>query len=141
MKYYNNIKLFSTPQDLDDVIKMQQLWEEKFIQVVDIPEHYELVNSITNGAKVIVADGSLIDADTEIELSTVNEKLLETDSHVYTEGEYIKLVEATTHNEIVREEIYARKESIPEGVTTMSISDWNTYSDSLEITASGYVQP
>ena len=100
---------------------MQQLWEEKFIQVVDIPEHYELVNSITNGAKVIVADGSLIDADTEIELSTVNEKLLETDSHVYTEGEYIKLVEATTHNEIVREEIYARREDIPEGSITMTI--------------------
>ena len=125
MKYYNNIKLFSTPQDLDDVIKMQQLWEEKFIQVVDIPEHYELVNSITNGAKVIVADGSLTDADTEIELSTVNEKLLETDSHVYTEGEYIKLVEATTHNEIVREEIYARKESIPEGNILMTTDEFN----------------
>ena len=27
------------------------------------------------------------------------------------------------------------------GNATMSISDWNTYSDSLEITASGYVQP
>ena len=106
--------------------------------IIDTPEHYELS---TDGTGLTIVDDSVIPSSTEIKLSDVQAKLLDDDAHNYVIGEIVKLIPEVNHEESHEEEIYARKDSIPEGATTMSIGDWNTYSDSLEITASGYVQP
>ena len=148
MKFYNNMPLEATvdesnPKHLTTVGAVHdKLWEKKTKTIIDVIEHYELASAQdgSEGLK-IVADGTVADIDKEIQLSDVQAKLLTTDSHVYAEGEYVILRPEQNREEEYEEEIYARKESIPEGVTTMSIGDWNTYSDSLEITASGYVQP
>ena len=147
MKYYNNQQLLcnvdeTNPQNITTVGQVHnKLWEEKTIIVVDTPEHFELA-SVQDGSTglIIVDDGNLIDTTKEIELSTVNSKLLESDTHPYSIGEYVKLVNEVSHKETIEEEIYARKNSIPEGTELMSISEWNEYYDNLEITANGYVK-
>ena len=109
--------------------------------IIDTPEHYELasVQDGTIGLK-IVNDGTMTDVSTEIELSTVQAKLLETDTHSYAIDEYVVLVDEVNHEESHDEEIYARVEQIPDGAELMTVQEWNTYFDNLVITASGYVE-
>ena len=145
-KFYNNIKILSEPSSDNDAIKKKNLtealFEKKTREVVDSEAYYSLeTDSTLSGAKQVVT--TITNADTQILLTDVNTQTTPVDlTRLTGDGtEYLLYHDRVTRTEEYEEEIYARKDSIPEGATTMSISDWNTYSDSLEITASGYVQP
>ena len=128
MKFYNNMPLEATvdesnPKHLTTVGAVHdKLWEKKTKVVVDVIEHYELASAQdgSEGLK-IVADGTVADVDTEIQLSDVQTKLLDTDTHTYAEGEYVVLIAEQNHEEEYEEEKYARVDQIPEGSTTMTI--------------------
>ena len=147
MKFYNNVPLEATvdesnPKHLTTVGAVHdKLWVKKTRVVVDVIEHYELASAQdgSEGLK-IVADGTVADVDKEIQLSDVQAKLLTTDNHVYAEGEYVILIPEQNHEEEYEEEKYARRDDIPEGSVTLSLDEWNAYSDNLVITASGYVE-
>lgn len=128
MKFYNNVPLVAdvdetNPQHLTTVGAVHnKLWVKKTRVVVDVIEHYELASAQdgSEGLK-IVADGTVADVDTEIQLSDVQAKLLDTDTHTYAEGEYVVLIAEQNHEEEYEEEKYARVDQIPEGSTTMTI--------------------
>ena len=147
MKLYNNIPLEadvdeSNPKHLTTVGSVHdKLWEKKTRVVVDVIEHYELASAQdgSEGLK-IVADGTVADIDKEIQLSDVQAKLLTTDGHVYAEGEYVILIPEQNHEEEYEETIYLPRSEAPEGSTLLTLPDWNTFSDNLVITASGYTE-
>ena len=147
-KFYNNTQLVPEVDESNDknIITVgnlhSKLFEKKTREVVDSEAYYSLeTDSTLAGVKQVVT--TITDVNTQILLTDVNTQTTPVDLTGLTgDGtEYVLYHDRVTHTEEYEEEIYARKESIPEGVATMSISDWNTYSDSLEITASGYVQP
>ena len=75
-----------------------------YTTIPEIPAHYELSDSSTSGALVIVADGALSNPDTEIELSSVT-PLLDGDDHLYAIGEYVIYVNTVNSK---TEEIYRK---------------------------------
>ena len=148
MKLYNNMELLTkvSRDNKSHVVNVEYvdslLFEEKTREIVDSEAYYSLeTDSTLAGVKQVVT--TITDADTQILLTDVNTQATPVDLTGLTgDGtEYLLYHDRVTHTEEYEEEIYAKKSDIPEGATTMSISDWNTYSDSLEITASGYVQP
>ena len=140
-KFYNNIKILANPTEDDDAIKKKNLTDALYKDVsetiVDVPEHYELSS---DGTGFTIVDNSSTPSSTEIKLSDVQAKVLSTDTHTYTVGEVVILVNEQSHISLHKEEIYARREDIPEGSITLSLDDWNTFSDNLVITASGYTE-
>ena len=140
-KFYNNIKILSEPSSDNDAIKKKNLTDALYKDVsetiVDVPEHYELS---TDGTGLTIVDDSSTPSSTEIKLSDVQAKVLSTDTHTYAVGEIVMLVFEQNHIETHKESIYARREDIPEGSITLSLTDWNTFSDNLVITASGYTE-
>ena len=121
-KFYNNIKILSEPSSDDDAIKKKNLTDALYKDVsetiVDVPEHYELS---TDGTGLTIVDDSSTPSSTEVKLSDVQAKVLSTDTHTYTVGEVVVLVNEQSHISTHKEEIYARREDIPEGSTTMTI--------------------
>ena len=113
MKFYNNVPLEATvdesnPKHLTTVGAVHdKLWVKKTRVIVDVIEHYELASAQdgSEGLK-IVADGSVSDVDKEIQLSDVQSKLLDTDSHSYVAGEYVILVPETSHEQEYEESVY-----------------------------------
>ena len=140
-KFYNNIKILANPTEDDDAIKKKNLTDALYKDVsetiVDVPEHYELS---TDGTGLTIVDDSSTPSSTEIKLSDVQAKVLSTDTHTYAVGEIVMLVVEQNHIETHKESIYARREDIPEGSITLSLDDWNIFSDNLVITASRYVE-
>ena len=140
-KIYSNVQLISEPNSENDIIKKKNLtdalWKDVEETIVDVPEHYELS---TDSTGLTIVDDSVIPSSTEVKLSDVQAKVLESDTHTYAVGEIVKLISEVNHTRIHKEEIYAKREDIPEGSVTMSISDWNDFSDNLVITASGYTE-
>ena len=132
MKFYNNVPLEATvdesnPKHLTTVGAVHdKLWEKKTKTIVDIIEHYELASAQdgSEGLK-IVADGTVADVDKEIQLSDVQAKLLNTDGHVYAEGEYVVLIPEQNHEQEYEETIYLPRSEVPEGSTTMSVQRLN----------------
>ena len=101
---------------LEDTRRAEKLKDE-LIHLETIPEHYELcLDTEPNGLK-IVDDGAISDPLTEIELSTVQAKILDGDFHNYSKDEYVKLV-----NEEVDKEVntYIKR---AEGYTKTQIDD------------------
>ena len=122
----DNINEDSTSEDIASAKGVyNSLWEEKTREIIT-PEHYSLasIQDGTEGLK-IVSDGTLTDSNTEIELSTVQAKLLNTDTHVYAENEYVILVAETSVQETYKEEKYAKRSEIPEGSLTMTVEEFN----------------
>ena len=121
-KFYNNIKILSEPTEDNDAIKKKNLTEALYKDVsetiIDVPEHYELSS---DGTGLTIVDDSVIPSSTEIKLSDVQAKVLSTDTHTYAVGEVVILVNEQSHISTHKEEIYARREDIPEGSTTMSV--------------------
>ena len=105
--------------------------------IIDVPEHYELS---TDSTGLTIVDDSVIPSSTEVKLSDVQAKVLSTDTHTYAVGEMVILVDEQSHTSTHKEPIYAKREDIPEGSITMSIDDWNDFSNNLVITASGYTE-
>ena len=125
-KFYNNIKILSEPSSDDDAIKKKNLTDALYKDVsetiIDVPEHYELSS---DGTGLTIVDDSSTPSSTEIKLSDVQAKVLSTDTHTYAVGEVVILVDEQSHISTHKEEIYARREDIPEGSTTMSVQRLN----------------
>ena len=140
MKHYNNIELVPEVDETNkkNVITVgnlhSKLWVEKNKEVIDTPEHYELA-SVQDGSEglIIVDDGSLTDVDKEIQLSDVQSKLLDTDSHSYVSGEYVNLIPETSHTETYEESIYLPRSESPEGATFMTIKEFDDMWGTTEI--------
>ena len=147
MKFYNNMPLEATvdesnPKHLTTVGAVHdKLWEKKTREIVDSEAYYSLeTDSTLAGVKQVVT--TITDADTQILLTDVNTQATPVDLTGLTgDGtEYVLYHDRVTHTEEYEEEIYARKDSIPEGSITLSLDEWNAYSDNLVITASGYTE-
>ena len=118
-----------------------------YTTIPEIPAHYELSESSTSGALVIVADGALSNPDTEIELSSVT-PLLDGDDHLYAIGEYVIYVNTVNSKteEIYRKvsESYSKSEvdalilASSNGIEHMTPNEINNWFDSLKITSSNY---
>ena len=93
---YNNLKNLDTRREkkLEDALYNPE-----------IPEHYELDN--VTGTLTIVDDGTLSDSLTEVELSTVTSKILDTDDHVYISGDKVNLISLKP-----KEEIYLKSSTL-----------------------------
>ena len=132
MKFYNNMPLEATvdesnPKHLTTVGAVhEKLWEKKTRVVVDVIEHYELA-SAQDGSEglIIVDDGTLSNPDVEIELSSVQSKLLDTDVHSYATGEYVVLIPEQNHEQEYEESIYLPRSEVPEGSTFMTIKEFD----------------
>ena len=133
-KFYNNIKILANPTEDDDAIKKKNLTDALYKDVsetiIDVPEHYEL-SSYETGLTIV--DDSSTPSSTEIKLSDVQAKVLSTDTHTYAVGEVVILVNEQSHISIHKEEIYARREDIPEGSVTMSIETFNNMWGTVEV--------
>lgn len=77
----------------------------------EIPEHYELDN--VTGTLTIVDDGTLSNPLTEVELSTVTSKILDTDDHVYISGDKVNLISLKPKEEIYLKSSTLLKETEP----------------------------
>ena len=121
-KIYSNVQLISEPNGENDIIKKKNLtdalWKDVEETIVDVPEHYELS---TDSTGLTIVDDSVIPSSTEVKLSDVQAKVLESDTHTYAVGEMVILVDEQSHTSTHKEEIYAKREDIPEGSTTMTI--------------------
>ena len=110
-KIYNNVKIVPDPTEDDHIAKLKNILNELYVEKERFAdEHYTL--SETASGLVIVADGSLTNASTQVELSTVNNKLLNSDTHTYAVGEYVTLVAANTVKEKYRTEKYCTKDFV-----------------------------
>ena len=147
MKLYNNMELLTkvSRDNKSHVVNVEYvdslLFEEKSREVVDSEAYYSLeTDSTLAGVKQVVT--TITDADTQILLTDINTQTTPVDLTGLTgDGtEYLLYHDRVTHTETYEETIYARKDSIPEGSITLSLDDWNTFSDNLVITASGYTE-
>ena len=148
MKFYNNMPLEATvdesnPKHLTTVGAVhEKLWEKKSREVVDSEAYYSLeTDSTLPGVKQVVT--TITDADTQILLTDVNTQTTPVDLTGLTgDGtEYLLYHDRVTHTETYEESVYLPRSEAPEGSTLLTLPDWQTYSDNLVITASGYVQP
>ena len=144
-KFYNNIKILSEPSSDNDAIKKKNLtealFEKKTREVVDSEAYYSLeTDSTLSGAKQVVT--TITNADTQILLTDVNTQNTPVDLTGLTgDGtEYLLYHDRVTHTETYEETIYLPRSEAPEGSTLMTLTDWNTFSDNLVITASGYTE-
>ena len=140
MKFYNNTQLVPEVDESNDknIITVgnlhSKLWVEKNKEVIDTPEHYELA-SVQDGTEglIIVDNGLLTDVDTQVELSTVQGKILDTDTHSYVSGEYVILISETSHTETYEETIYLPRSEVPDASTTMSVQRLNDLWGTIEV--------
>ena len=137
-KVYSNIKLMSEPSDDNDVIKKKNLHEalfkKKTREVVDSEAYYSLeTDSTLSGVKQVVT--TITDVNTQILLTDVNTQNTPVDLTGLTgDGtEYLLYHDRVTHTEEYEEEIYAKKEDIPEGSVTMSIERFENMWGNVEI--------
>ena len=144
-KIYSNVQLISEPNGENDIIKKKNLTEalfkKKSREVVDSEAYYSLeTDSTLAGVKQVVT--TITDANTQILLTDVNTQTTPVDltSLVGDGTEYVLYHDKVVHEEEYEEPIYAKREDIPEGSITMSIDDWNDFSNNLVITASGYTE-
>ena len=147
MKFYNNVPLEATvdesnPKHLTTVGAVHdKLWEKKSREVVDNEAYYSLeTDSTLAGVKQVVT--TITDADTQILLTDVNTQATPVDLTGLTgDGtEYLLYHDRVTHTETYEETIYLPRSEAPEGSVTLSLDEWNTFSDNLVITASGYTE-
>ena len=147
MKLYNNMELLTkvSRDNKSHVVNVEYvdslLFEEKSREVVDSEAYYSLeTDSTLAGVKQVVT--TITDTNTQILLTDVNTQTTPVDlSGLTGDGtEYVLYHDRVTHTETYEETIYARKDSIPDGSITLSLDEWNAYSDNLVITASGYTE-
>ena len=109
-KIVDSANLYENLKNLDSRREAKE--HEKLFHKSDIPEHYTLCESSTPSALKIVETVS--DPGTEISLTDVKAKVLDSDFHEYVEGEYVILVAEEKYKEISnylpREEGYTRKQ-------------------------------
>ena len=146
-KFYNNMELLTkvSRDNKSHVVNVEYvdslLFEEKSREVVDSEAYYSLeTDSTLSGVKQVVT--TITDADTQILLTDVNTQATPVDLTGLTgDGtEYLLYHDKVVHEEKYEESIYLPRSEAPEGSTLLTLPDWQTYSDNLVITASGYVE-
>ena len=112
---YNNLKNFDTRRE-------EKLHNSLYEKIAEIPAHYELAETqdgSTPNSKIIVTDGTLTNADTEVELSTVQGAILAEDLHVYASGEYVVYIDVVPASE---KEIYLKASNLVKEDTDLDFS-------------------
>lgn len=146
-KFYNNTQLVPEVDESNDknIITVgnlhSKLFEKKSREVVESEAYYSLeTDSTLPGVKQVVI--TITDADTQILLTDVNTQTTPVDLTGLTgDGtEYLLYHDRVTHTETYEETIYLPRSEAPEGSTLLTLPDWNTFSDNLVITASGYTE-
>ena len=102
-------------QNLKNYDERREKKLEEALYNPEIPEHYELDN--VTGTLTIVDDGTLSDSLTEVELSTVTSKILDTDDHVYISGDKVNLISLKP-----KEEIYLKSSTLLKEDTDLDFS-------------------
>ena len=136
----------NTWTSIPDIIAQQLL----YTTTPEIPAHYKLVDSATDGALVIVDDGTLSNPNTEIELSSVT-PVLDGDDHIYAIGEYVVYID-TVASKIVevyrkasesytKDEVDAKIIAASTGIESMTQDELDSFFNGLTITSSNYVAP
>lgn len=106
---YKNIELIADPTEDNHIAKIKNIKNELYIEEERYTnEHYTLSET----GLIIVADGYLSNPSTQVELSTVNSKLLSSDTHTYAVGEYVTLVPKDTVKETYSVEKYCTKDFV-----------------------------
>ena len=77
----------------EDDRRNKKLHDALYIDHETTPMHYIASSMGEDGSLIIVADGTLVSADSEVEESTVNANKLPDDLTVYNIGDYVKKVE------------------------------------------------
>ena len=93
----------------EDQRRNKKLHDALYIDHETTPMHYIASSMGEDGSLIIVADGTLVSADSEVEESTVNANKLPDDLTVYGIGDYVKKVEEVP---AYSEEIYLKKSSL-----------------------------
>ena len=146
-KFYNNMELLTkvSRDNKSHVVNVEYvdslLFEKKTREVVDSEAYYSLeTDSTLAGVKQVVT--TITDADTQILLTDVNTQATPVDLTGLTgDGtEYLLYHDRVTRTEEYEESIYLPRSEAPEGATLLTLTDWNTFSDNLVITASGYTE-
>ena len=89
----------------EDDRRAKKLHDSLFVDHAKVPMHYIASAMGEEGALIIVADGSLVNGNTEVEESTVNSNKLPDDLTTYNVGDYVKKVEEVPAHS---EEVYLR---------------------------------
>ena len=89
----------------EDDRRAKKLHDSLFVDYKTVPMHYIASVMGEEGALIIVADGTLVNGNTEVEESTVNANKLPDDLTTYNVGDYVKKVEEVPAHS---EEIYLR---------------------------------
>ena len=122
---------------------IDELFEDKENKIIDVPESYTRCLDTDTGALKVVADGSLTDATTEVELSVVISFIDD-----IAEGEYVLHTDEVSHMEtetvsiyMPREETYD-KQTIDDkivqastGLENYNSTDWSNFYNGLTITS------
>ena len=89
----------------EDDRRAKKLHDSLFVDYKTVPMHYVASAMGEEGALIIVANGTLVNGDIEVEESTVNANKLPDDLTTYNVGDYVKKVEEVPAHS---EEIYLR---------------------------------
>ena len=89
----------------EDDRRAKKLHDSLFVDYKTVPMHYISSSMGEEGALIIVANGTLVNGNTEVEESTVNANKLPDDLTTYNVGDYVKKVEEVPAHS---EEIYLR---------------------------------
>lgn len=89
----------------EDDRRTKKLHDSLFVDHETVPMHYIASAMGEEGALIIVANGTLVNGNTEVEESTVNANKLPDDLTTYNVGDYVKKVEEVPAHS---EEIYLR---------------------------------
>ena len=89
----------------EDDRRAKKLHDSLFVDHKTVPMHYTGSSMGEEGALIIVANGSLVNGDIEVEESTVNANKLPDDLTTYNVGDYVKKVEEVPAHS---EEVYLR---------------------------------
>ena len=89
----------------EDDRRAKKLHDSLFVDHATVPMHYVASAMGEDGALIIVANGTLVNGNTEVEESTVNANKLPDDLTTYNVGDYVKKVEEVP---AYSEEVYLR---------------------------------
>lgn len=138
-KTYSSSKI---EERIDDKID-EKLFEDKENKIIDVPESYTRCLDTDTGALKVVADDSLTDATTEVELSVVVGFIDD-----IAEGEYVLHTEEVSHMETETVSIYMSREETYDkqtiddkivqattGLENYNLTDWSNFYNGLTVTS------